>query len=239
MQQEKSLRNGEAQRTFLFALCYRYWPPLVACIPTECTRGTMASSKMRGRKLSVIKISPSVHLLSAFLFSARIDRNAGGREWGKVIALKPIKVVSVPEIAGGYCQGMCLDVLFSLTFLVNLRETPNRAVWNHTKASPVVPFVHCVARICSVLAKSSTDPFNLRSDGHMLIFGSLTSTATNRASEDEARSNCTEKCVKMCTEKNAAKFANQCCSFLKYLTNWDLSQKTISMHKMTMKINSF
>lgn len=149
------------------------------------------------------------------------------------------KVVSVPEIAGGYCQGMCLDVLFSLTFLVNLRETPNRAVWNHTKASPVVPFVHCVARICSVLAKSSTDPFNLRSDGHMLIFGSLTSTATNRASEDEARSNCTEKCVKMCTEKNAAKFANQCCSFLKYLTNWDLSQKTISMHKMTMKINSF
>lgn len=52
-----------------------------------------------------------------------------------------------------------------------------------------MPFVHCVARICSVLAKSSTDPFNLRSDGHMLIFGSLTSTATNRASEDEARSN--------------------------------------------------
>ncbi|KAI4809261.1 hypothetical protein KUCAC02_018167, partial [Chaenocephalus aceratus] len=76
----------------------------------------MASSKTMGRKLSVIKISPSVRLLSVLLFSARIDRNAGGREWGKVITLKPIKVVSVPEIAAGYCQGMCLDVFFFTDF---------------------------------------------------------------------------------------------------------------------------
>lgn len=72
----------------------------------------MASSKMRARKLSVIKISPSVNLLSVLLFSACIDQNAGGREWGKVITRKSIKVVSVPEIAGGYCQGMCLDNFF-------------------------------------------------------------------------------------------------------------------------------
>lgn len=55
----------------------------------------MAPSKMKGRKLSVIKISPSVSFLSALLFSAHIDQNVGGREWGKVIAIKPIKVVSV------------------------------------------------------------------------------------------------------------------------------------------------
>lgn len=52
-----------------------------------------------------------------------------------------------------------------------------------------------------MLAKSSTDPFSLRSDGHMLISGSLTSMATNKASEDEACSNCTEKYVKICVQK--------------------------------------
>lgn len=60
-------------------------------------------------------------------------------EWGKVT--KPIKVVSVAEIAGGDCQGMCLDVLFSLTYLVNLKESPNRPVEKATKGFPV-------AKIC-------------------------------------------------------------------------------------------
>lgn len=70
----------------------------------------MPSSKMRCRKLSVIKppATPtppqqSVHLLSVLLFSTRIQRYAGGRERGKVITLKSIKVVSVAVIAGGYC----------------------------------------------------------------------------------------------------------------------------------------
>lgn len=106
----------------------------------------MVSSKMKGRKLSVIKISPSLHLLSVLLFSAHINWNAGGREWGKVI--KPIKVVSVPEIAGGYCQGMCVDVLFSLTYLVNLKESPNRPVVKATKDFPVAKYAHGAYVVC-------------------------------------------------------------------------------------------
>lgn len=108
--------------------------PLLYRISLLSAAGTMASSKVRGRKLSVIKISPSVHLLSVLLFSARIDRNAGGGEWGKVITVKSIKVVSVPEIAAGYCQGMCWMLLgfFSPTFLVNLPEIRSSAVQKTT-----------------------------------------------------------------------------------------------------------
>lgn len=113
----------------------------------------MVSSSTRGRKLSVIKISPSGHLLSVLLFSACIDWNASGREWAKVITLKPIKVVSVPEIAGGYSQGMCLDVLFSLTYLVNLRESPNGPVEKPTKDFPVAKHAHFV--VCVVCSEQN------------------------------------------------------------------------------------
>lgn len=95
-------------------------------------------------------------------------------------------MVSVPEIAGGYCQGMCADVSFSPTFLVNLRETPNKAAEKLTKASPVAPYVHSHVQ-CAYTARQqclcmhgtlSKGRYETDKGVHRLICGSLASLAT-------------------------------------------------------------
>lgn len=116
--------------------------PFCSTFPPLSVQGTMASSKMRGRKLSVIKISPSVHLLSALLFSALIDQNAGGREWGKVITLKSIKVVSVPEITDGYCQGMFLDIFFTDFPVTSLRDSKQSGIKAHNTSLVALYSIH-------------------------------------------------------------------------------------------------
>lgn len=116
-------RNSKAQRTSLFALLHRYWHRLVVHTPIECAWHNSLikhGEEGEGRKRTVIKIFPSGRLLSALLFSACIDWNAGWRESGKVITLEPIKVVSVPEMEGS-SQGM------SQSYPVNLREKPKLA----------------------------------------------------------------------------------------------------------------
>lgn len=80
--------------------------------PCSCVQGRLTSSEKWVWKLSTVKTSPSAHLLSALLFSARIDWNARRRECSKVRMLELIQVVSVPEITGRYWQAWRLHVLF-------------------------------------------------------------------------------------------------------------------------------
>ena len=81
----------------MFALRYGYTHPLVLHIPNEFARHNALMEDEGQETVSHQDVPICASLISA----PYIDWNAIGRELGKVITLKPIKVVSVPEIAGG------------------------------------------------------------------------------------------------------------------------------------------
>lgn len=125
----------------MFALRYGYTHPLVLHIPIEFARHNALMEDEGQETVSHRDVPICASLISA----PYIDWNAVGRELGKVITLKPIKVVNVPEIAGGILRKN-VPGCFILTdlSLVDLTENTKRPAENGHQGFPVAKCPHCV-----------------------------------------------------------------------------------------------
>lgn len=156
----------------------------------------MVLSKMKGRKLSVIKISPSVHLLSVLLFSAHINWNASGMGQGH----EANQSGQCSRDSRGWLPRNVPGCFIFTDLSGKSQRKPKQACRKGHKGFSCAKFANGVICLCSVRlvkllnARETIQERPLNPQSHMLhrlTFGSL----------DVAHTSLFENCMKFCTAK--------------------------------------